>query len=79
MSSIQHAIEHYIGGRRTAGASGRSREVTNPASGQVTGHVALAGVAEVNAAVAAAAAAFPAGPARRRSAARACCSASSNC
>ncbi|AOY95869.1 methylmalonate-semialdehyde dehydrogenase (acylating) [Cupriavidus sp. USMAA2-4] len=60
MSSIQHAIEHYIGGRRTVGASGRSQEVTNPASGQVTGHVALAGVAEVNAAVAAAAAAFPA-------------------
>ena len=28
-------IGHYIGGRRVAGASGRSQPVTNPATGQV--------------------------------------------
>ena len=53
-------IEHFIGGRRVAGKSGRSQPVTNPATGAVTGQVALANPAEVDAAVAAARAAFPA-------------------
>src|SRR2546427_9096915 len=38
---------------------GREQDVTNPATGQVTGRVALASRADVDAAVAAAQAAFP--------------------
>ena len=53
-------IDHYIGGRVVAGSSSRAQDVFNPASGAVTGHVALANAAEVGAAVAAAQAAFPA-------------------
>lgn len=53
-------IEHYIGGRVVAGRSGRTQDVFNPASGTVTGKVALASSAEVASAVAAAQAAFPA-------------------
>ncbi len=53
-----NAIGHYIGGKAVAGASGRTQEVFNPASGAVTGQVALANAAEVNAAVVAAKAAF---------------------
>ncbi|MBX9834413.1 MAG: CoA-acylating methylmalonate-semialdehyde dehydrogenase [Burkholderiaceae bacterium] len=54
------AIAHYIHGQVTPGTSGRSQHVFNPATGQVTGSVALANVAEVDAAVASAQAAFPA-------------------
>ena len=57
--SITH-IGHYIGGQVAAGTSGRSQPVTNPATGAVTGNVALANSAEVAKAVAAAQAAFPA-------------------
>jgi malonate-semialdehyde dehydrogenase (acetylating)/methylmalonate-semialdehyde dehydrogenase len=53
-------IGHFIGGKRVAGTSGRSQPVTNPATGAVARHVALASVAEVDAAVAAAKAAQPA-------------------
>jgi malonate-semialdehyde dehydrogenase (acetylating)/methylmalonate-semialdehyde dehydrogenase len=53
-------IGHFIGGQVAAGASGRSQPVTNPATGAVTGNVALANSAEVAKAVAAAQAAFPA-------------------
>ncbi|MBS0341594.1 MAG: CoA-acylating methylmalonate-semialdehyde dehydrogenase, partial [Proteobacteria bacterium] len=53
-------IEHFIGGRVAAGTSGRTQDVTNPASGRVTGKVALGAAADVDAAVAAAQAAFPA-------------------
>ena len=53
-------IDHYIGGQRAAGASGRAQNVTNPATGAVTGSVALANSAEVAKAVATAQAAFPA-------------------
>jgi malonate-semialdehyde dehydrogenase (acetylating)/methylmalonate-semialdehyde dehydrogenase len=53
-------IGHYINGQVAAGASGRSQAVTNPATGAVTGSVALANSAEVAQAVAAAQAAFPA-------------------
>ncbi|APW40551.1 methylmalonate-semialdehyde dehydrogenase (CoA acylating) [Rhodoferax koreense] len=52
-------IAHYIGGRIAAGTSGRTQDVFNPATGAVTGRVALAGVDEVAVAVAAAQAAFP--------------------
>ncbi len=53
-------IHHFIGGQRTPGAAGRAQDVFNPATGAVTGHVALANGADVDAAVAAAQAAFPA-------------------
>ncbi len=54
------AIEHWIGGRVVAGHSGRRADVFNPATGAITGQVALANASEVAAAVAAAQAAFPA-------------------
>lgn len=53
-------IDHYINGQIIDGASGRYQDVYNPASGEVTGRVALASTTEVNHAVAAAHAAFPA-------------------
>ena len=53
-------IGHFIGGKPVAGTSGRTADVFNPASGEVTGKVALANAAEVNAAVQAAVAAWPA-------------------
>ena len=58
MSTVN--IGHYIGGHTVAGTSGRTQDVFNPATGAVTGKVALASTAEVGAAVAAAQAAFPA-------------------
>jgi len=54
------SIDHYIHGRAVANESGRSQDVTNPASGKVTGKVGLADKATVDAAVASAQAAFPA-------------------
>ncbi|WP_048438456.1 CoA-acylating methylmalonate-semialdehyde dehydrogenase [Caenimonas sp. SL110] len=59
-SSTTATIAHWINGRIVAGASGRQADVFNPATGVVTGKVALANNAEVSAAVAAAQAAFPA-------------------
>ena len=53
-------IPHWINGEPAAGSASRTQEVFNPASGAVTGRVALANAADVNAAVAAAQAAFPA-------------------
>jgi malonate-semialdehyde dehydrogenase (acetylating) / methylmalonate-semialdehyde dehydrogenase len=53
-------IEHWIGGRRVAGTSGRSGPVWNPATGRQTGAVDFASVEEIDAAVQAARAAFPA-------------------
>ena len=52
-------IGHWVGGQPLAGG-GRHAEVFDPATGKVSGRVALAGEAEVDAAVRAAAAAFPA-------------------
>ena len=46
-------IHHFINGRVVAGNSGRTQDVFNPASGAVTGKVALASAAEVASAVAA--------------------------
>jgi malonate-semialdehyde dehydrogenase (acetylating)/methylmalonate-semialdehyde dehydrogenase len=51
------AISHWIDGALTAGTSGRTSPVHNPATGEVTGEVQLASVAEVNLAVASARAA----------------------
>ena len=53
-------ISHWIGGRSVSGESGRSGKVFNPATGQQTGEVDFATVAEVDAAVQAAKAAYPA-------------------
>jgi NAD-dependent aldehyde dehydrogenases len=44
-------IGHYIGNKPVAGKSGRSGDVTNPATGEVTGKVAFASEAEIDAAV----------------------------
>ena len=40
-------IGHFIGGQVVAGTSGRTQDVFNPATGAVTGRVALANRAEV--------------------------------
>src|SRR3977135_260496 len=53
-------INHWIGGKRIPGKSGRSGQVYNPATGAQTGAVDFASTEEVGAAVAAAKAAFPA-------------------
>ena len=53
-------IGHYIDGKRVAGGSGRTGDVTNPATGETVRRVALAEASDVNTAVAAAQAAFPA-------------------
>ncbi|SDG11710.1 methylmalonate-semialdehyde dehydrogenase [acylating] [Onishia taeanensis] len=52
-------IEHYINGHKTKGVADRYQDVTNPATGQVTGRVALATQSDVDSAVAAAQEAFP--------------------
>ncbi len=54
------SIGHFVNGSATLSASSRSQPVFNPATGAITGNVALASAADVNAAVAAAHAAFPA-------------------
>jgi len=53
-------IQHFINGRIVPSASGRCQDVFNPATGDVSGRVALASVDEVDSAVAAASAAAPA-------------------
>jgi malonate-semialdehyde dehydrogenase (acetylating)/methylmalonate-semialdehyde dehydrogenase len=53
------STEHWIGGRIVPGTSGRRADVFNPATGSVSGQVALASSAEVDAAMASAQAAFP--------------------
>ena len=57
-------IGHYLSGRlvpgATSGGTGATAPVYNPATGEVTGQVAMGGAAEVDAAVAAATAAWPA-------------------
>jgi malonate-semialdehyde dehydrogenase (acetylating)/methylmalonate-semialdehyde dehydrogenase len=53
-------ITHWIGGARADGAPGRTAEVFNPATGEVTGLVRLADAATVDAAVQAATSAFAA-------------------
>ncbi|MGA1733349.1 MAG: CoA-acylating methylmalonate-semialdehyde dehydrogenase, partial [Burkholderiaceae bacterium] len=53
-------IGHIINGQVPPGSSNRRQDVTNPATGAVTGSVCLANGADVDAAVAAAKAAFPA-------------------
>ena len=52
-------IDHWVGGKPVEGTSGRFGPVTDPATGEQTGQVALASSAEVDAAVAAAVEAAP--------------------
>jgi malonate-semialdehyde dehydrogenase (acetylating) / methylmalonate-semialdehyde dehydrogenase len=54
------SIDHWISGKVVPGKSGRTSDVFNPATGKVTGRVALANASEVDAAVKSARAAFPA-------------------
>ncbi len=53
-------ITHWIDGKLFAGTSGNTAPVTNPATGAVTGQVALANVEDARSAIDAAVAAFPA-------------------
>jgi malonate-semialdehyde dehydrogenase (acetylating) / methylmalonate-semialdehyde dehydrogenase len=53
-------IDHWMNNEAFAGTSSATAPVTNPASGQVTGQVALASVEDARAVIDAAAAAFPA-------------------
>ncbi len=53
-------LQHFINGKLVESTSGREQDVFNPATGAVSGQVALASVEEVNLAVAAASAAAPA-------------------
>lgn len=53
-------VPHLIGGKTGAPAGSRTADVVNPATGEVTAQVALAGRATVEEAIAAAEAAFPA-------------------
>ena len=53
-------IQHYVDNKPFSGSSKRTQNVTNPATGAVTGSVSLASAADVNAAVASSKAAFPA-------------------
>ncbi len=60
MQITKTPIDHFINGRMVANTSGRAQDVTNPATGMVTGATGLASATEVSTAVAAAQAAFPA-------------------
>jgi malonate-semialdehyde dehydrogenase (acetylating)/methylmalonate-semialdehyde dehydrogenase len=59
-AALSTAIAHHIAGRRVGSSSMRRQDVFNPATGAVSGSVALANAADVDVAVAAAVAAFPA-------------------
>ncbi|WKN53957.1 CoA-acylating methylmalonate-semialdehyde dehydrogenase [Rhodococcus opacus] len=59
-TNITREIAHWSDGKGFAGTSGNTAPVTNPATGAVTGQVALAGVEDARAVIDAAAAAFPA-------------------
>ena len=59
MPTTAMPIDHFINGQTVANTSGRRQDVTNPATGRVTGAAGLADSAQVDTAVAAALAAFP--------------------
>ena len=60
MSLTPATISHWCDGKLFAGDSGNTATVTNPATGEVTGQVALASVADAQLVIDSAAAAFPA-------------------
>ena len=57
---MPHTISHWTDNKPFAGSSTATAPVTNPATGEVTGQVALASVEDARAVIDAAAAAFPA-------------------
>ena len=59
-TSTSVTIGHYLNGQTVVPARGRSQAVFNPATGAVSGHVALASADDVDAAVASAKAALAA-------------------
>jgi malonate-semialdehyde dehydrogenase (acetylating)/methylmalonate-semialdehyde dehydrogenase len=59
-STLQKTLHHWVAGARVEGTSGRTSEVTDPATGEVTAHLPLASADEAAAVIAAAKAAFPA-------------------
>ena len=67
-------IGHFIGGKPVAGASGKFGDVFNPASGEITGRVAMADASEVDKAVEAANAVWPRGRTHRPCGAPGSCS-----
>ena len=60
MTNATTTIGHWINNKAYSGTSGASAPVTNPATGEVTGEVALGSVQDARAVIDAAAAAFPA-------------------
>ena len=60
VSSTLSSIVHWVDGRQVPSSGSRTADVYNPATGAVTGQVALANAADVDAAVASARRAFPA-------------------
>ncbi|MBJ7336991.1 CoA-acylating methylmalonate-semialdehyde dehydrogenase [Mycolicibacterium sp.] len=60
LSTRVRTIGHWADGKNFAGSGDRTAPVTNPATGQVTGELALADVADARAVIDGAAAAFPA-------------------
>ena len=58
--SMTETVQHWCDGKLFAGASSATAPVTNPATGEVTGPVALGSVEDARAVIDAAAAAFPA-------------------
>jgi malonate-semialdehyde dehydrogenase (acetylating) / methylmalonate-semialdehyde dehydrogenase len=58
-STLGAPVEHWIGGRRVPGTSGRSGTIYDPATGRAAREVQFASEADVDAAVAAARSAFP--------------------
>src|SRR3954470_15451969 len=58
--AMSHTISHWIDNKPYAGSSGATAPVTDPATGAVTGEVALGSVEDARAVIDAAAAAFPA-------------------
>lgn len=60
MTVQQQEVQHFIGGKLTAGESKETQAVYNPATGAVARQVRLGTATDINAAVAAATAVFPA-------------------
>ncbi|CAN5573187.1 CoA-acylating methylmalonate-semialdehyde dehydrogenase [soil metagenome] len=60
LSTRVRTISHWADGKKFAGTGDRTASVTNPATGQVTGELALADIDDARAVINAAAAAFPA-------------------
>jgi malonate-semialdehyde dehydrogenase (acetylating) / methylmalonate-semialdehyde dehydrogenase len=58
-AALDPAVDHWIGGRRVPGTSGRTGPIYDPATGRLAREVHFASAEDVDAAVAAAKAAFP--------------------